>query len=86
MDRESLFVGVDVSKARLDIGLWPTAEGWSVPNDEAGIAELVSRLQEVQPALVVLGGHGWPGYRGAASGSGQPQASTRLRQGHGEVG
>ena len=54
MDRESLFVGVDVSKARLDIGLWPTAEGWSVPNDEAGIAELVSRLQEVQPALVVL--------------------------------
>ena len=49
MDRESLFVGVDVSKARLDIGLWPTAEGWSVPNDEAGIAELVSRLQEVQP-------------------------------------
>lgn len=27
---------------------------WSVPNDEEGIAELVSGLQEVQPALVVL--------------------------------
>ena len=82
MDRESLFVGVDVSKARLDIGLWPTGEGWSVPNNEEGIAELVSRLQEVQPALVVLeatGGLELPATGGLATG-GLPVVVVNPRQ------
>ena len=38
----SLFVGIDVSKARLDVALRPSGQTWSVTNDEAGIAELVS--------------------------------------------
>jgi transposase len=54
MNRESVFVGIDVAKARLDIALWPTAPRWSVPNDPEGVANLVTRLHGVEPALVVL--------------------------------
>ncbi len=62
------FVGIDVSKARLDLALrypkpedqgtglptLPTIEDSSASNDEVGIAEVVSRLQTLGPALVVL--------------------------------
>ena len=54
MDRVKLYGGIDVSKARLDIAVSPTAECWSVPHEEAGMAQLVSRLQALGPTLVVL--------------------------------
>jgi transposase len=40
-------VGIDVSKAQLDVALRPTDAGWHVTNDEAGIAGLVERLRTV---------------------------------------
>lgn len=36
MTQEPVYVGTDVSKATLGIGLPPTAQGWSAPNDEKG--------------------------------------------------
>ena len=54
MTQEPLYVGIDVSKAALDVGLRPTVQGWSVPNEEQGIAQLVRRLEELSPSLVVL--------------------------------
>ncbi len=54
MNHHSLYVGIDVSKATLDIAVRPTTQGWSVPNHEEGIALLVSRLQVLSPYLVVL--------------------------------
>lgn len=47
------FVGLDVAQATLDVALQPGGERWSVPNDEAGIAELVQRLRPLAPSLVV---------------------------------
>ena len=47
------FVGVDVAKERLDTVVRPSGEGWSVANDEAGVAALVARLRPLAPALVV---------------------------------
>jgi transposase len=47
-------VGIDVAKAHFDIALRPTAEGWRVANDDTGIAPLVARMQDLQPALIVL--------------------------------
>jgi transposase len=47
-------VGIDVAKARLDVAVRPTADQWNVPNDEAGISQLVTRLQELAPDLIVL--------------------------------
>jgi transposase len=49
-----MFVGVDVSKAYLDVFIRPTAERMRLGNDEAGIAQLVAHLRSQQPALVVL--------------------------------
>lgn len=53
-----VYVGVDVSKGRLDVFVRPTAERFSVPNDAAGVDALLARLLEEQeaprPALVVL--------------------------------
>jgi transposase len=49
-----VFVGIDVAKAQLDIALRPTGTRWAVTNDDAGIASLIPRLQELAPQLIVL--------------------------------
>jgi transposase len=49
-----LFVGVDVSKAMLDIAVAPTGEAWSVSNSTEGMQQLVSKLGEITPRLIVL--------------------------------
>jgi transposase len=49
-----VFVGIDVAKAQLDIALRPTGERWGVPNDDAGIAALVTRPQVIASQLIVL--------------------------------
>jgi transposase len=50
------YVGVDVSKARLEVAVVPTGESFVVSNDEEGFEELVGRLREEEApvALVVL--------------------------------
>jgi transposase len=55
MTNESeIFVGIDVSKVRLDVALQPSLTTWQVENSDAGIAQLVGRLHELQPTLIVL--------------------------------
>lgn len=49
-----LFVGIDVSKAALDIALRPSGEAWRCANADADIAQLVAQLQARGPHLVVL--------------------------------
>jgi transposase len=50
----STFVGIDVSKARLDVAVGETGAIWNERNDVDGIAQLVKRLQEISPELVVI--------------------------------
>jgi transposase len=54
MSETQIFVGVDVSKARLDVAMRPSGDTVTVCHDEAGIAGLVTRLQAWPPAAVVL--------------------------------
>lgn len=54
MTTPAVFVGIDVSKDRLDLALRPTGERWAVANEEAGIADLVARLRHQAPTLIVL--------------------------------
>ena len=49
-----VYAGVDVSKGRLEVFVHPTAERFGVPNNDAGADELLARLEESSPALVVL--------------------------------
>jgi transposase len=54
LDTPLIFVGIDVSKARLDGYCNPQAEHFAHPNDEAGISATVARLKALGPTLVVL--------------------------------
>jgi transposase len=54
LEESSIFVGIDVSKARLDIAMRPSGESESVSNDKAGIQTLIKGLGTIQPALIVL--------------------------------
>lgn len=54
MESSEAFVGIDVSKAQLDVAVWPSGEQWSVSNDSAGITALNERLVSMKPRLVVL--------------------------------
>jgi transposase len=82
MTEPSIFVGVDVSKAHLDVALRPAGATFRVANDPAGIAELVERLKPLAPALVVLEATG--GYEAAALAAlqvaGIPAAAINPRQ------
>jgi transposase len=46
-------VGIDVSKARLDVHVHPAGESFAVGNDAAGIAELAQRLVKLEAPLCV---------------------------------
>ena len=50
------FVGIDVSKHRLDLHSRPSGEGFALDHDEEGVAALVRRLAALEPApaLIVL--------------------------------
>jgi transposase len=48
------FVGIDVSKDRLDVHLRPSGESFAVARDGEALAVLVERLQMLAPALVVM--------------------------------
>jgi transposase len=54
METVLLFVGIDVAKEHLDLAVRPTQETWQVPHDDPSLQEVVSRLQQRQPTLVVL--------------------------------
>ncbi len=82
MDPSPVFVGIDVSKAQLEVALRPTAERWAVPHEDPGIATLVERLRALTPALVVLeatGGLEIP-LTGALAAAGLPVVVVNPRQ------
>lgn len=49
-----LHVGIDVSKARLDVAVHERDEQWVAWYDGPGLARLVERLQALQPARIVV--------------------------------
>ena len=53
-EKSRLFVGIDVSKDRLDVAVRPTGEAWQVSHDSRGINDLVEGLGKLAPQLVVL--------------------------------
>lgn len=51
---ESIVVGIDVSKDRLDVALRPSGEVFAVERNGAGLEHLVSRLRELAVHLIAL--------------------------------
>jgi transposase len=52
--RRAVFVGIDVSKDFLDVGVRPSGERFRVGYDDAGMEALVSRLKPLHPRRIVL--------------------------------
>jgi transposase len=51
---ESIIVGIDVSKDRLDIAMRPSGAAFVVARNARGLEELIARLREVSPHIVAL--------------------------------
>ena len=94
MGGEARFVGIDVSKAQVDVAVRPTGKRWTLPYDETGIEGLIPQIVDLGPALVLLeatGGLELPLVAAlagcdAAGGGGQPTAGQGLRLGHRNAG
>ena len=51
---EQTFVGIDVSKDRLDVHVRPSGAAFAVPRDGKGVEELLDRLRTVAPTLIAV--------------------------------
>jgi transposase len=76
------FVGIDVSKAVLDVAVLPTGEKWSVANSSEGMKQLLQRFKERRVALVVLEASGGLERRAIAAlaSAGVPVVAVNPRQ------
>ena len=50
----SRYVGIDVSKDRLDVAVLGEKQAWQVENTKEGIQKLVQQMQKVCPELIVV--------------------------------
>ena len=77
-----VFVGIDVSKAWVDVAVRPTGEAWRVNQDQEGGEALVLRLQAMSPQCIVMeatGGYEAP-IAAALGAAGLPVAVVNPRQ------
>ena len=77
-----VFVGIDVSKAWVDVAVRPTGEAWRVDQDQEGVEALVLRLQAMSPQCIVMeatGGYEAP-IAAALGAAGLPVAVVNPRQ------
>jgi len=76
------FVGIDVSKSTLDVCIEPAVDTLHIAYDEAGIKQIVVRLKEVNPTLIVMEATGGLEVRIATelAGKGLPVAVINPRQ------
>ncbi len=76
------YVGIDVAKGRLDLAMRPTGDHWHVANDAMGLAQLVTRLDALRPALIALEATGGDERAGVSTlaGAGLPVAVVNPRQ------
>jgi transposase len=75
------FIGIDASKAHLDVAVRPTGAVFRLTNDPAGRAALVARLSPLSPTLVVIeatGGYELPAVA-ALQAAGLPIATVNPR-------
>ena len=54
MEKEKVYVGIDVAKASMNVAVHQSEQRWSFTNDDSGIIQAVSTMQGLTPALVVL--------------------------------
>ena len=53
MSQEPIYVGIDVSKERIDVAVRPIDSNWSLSYDGAGVDDLVTLLRDLNPLGVI---------------------------------
>lgn len=48
------YIGIDVSKARLDVAIHDSKQCFSCDNTEAGVEALIKQMKELEPELIVM--------------------------------
>lgn len=48
------FIGMDISKAQIDVAIWNRKDTWEYGNDGDGIEKLVTQMKKANPALIVV--------------------------------
>lgn len=64
-ERTPVFIGIDVSKAHLDVAVRPLGEIWQVDNTLEGISQLVEKVRQYSPEVIVMEATG--GYEAASA-------------------
>jgi transposase len=54
MEKERVYIGIDISQDNLDIADYPTAQIWKHKNSHGGIAKTVAKLKGLNPKLIVM--------------------------------
>jgi transposase len=54
VEKEDIYIGIDVSQDMLDMAAYPTGQLWQYKNSKAGIAKTVSKLKDIGPKLIVM--------------------------------
>ena len=54
MEENPRYIGIDVSKAQVDVAVRPTGQRWAASYNETGVEELVSQIVDIGPAMVLL--------------------------------
>ena len=87
MEKEATYVGIDVAKAQVDVAVHPTGDSWEVSYDDACVGKLVSQMEDLGPAMVLLEASGGLELPLVAARCGcQSPSSEGFRQGNGEAG
>jgi transposase len=54
MNTQKKYAGIDVSKHKLNMAIYPSNEEWETGNDDEGIAQIVKKMKQKKVELVVL--------------------------------
>jgi transposase len=79
---KEIYVGIDVSKERLDVAVLPSGEKRQFANNEDGMSKLIAKLRKKHPTLIVMeptGGYEIP-VAGALAAEDIPVAVVNARQ------
>lgn len=49
-----VFVGIDIAKEHLDVGLLPEHQSLRLPHSDQGLKDLIARLVQIRPTLIVV--------------------------------
>lgn len=51
---QEIFIGIDISKDKLDVAIWGLEETWSFHNEAEGWQELIEQVKVIHPSLIVV--------------------------------